>query len=177
MPFKRKNIRLSPENYEGQRAYFVTICCQDRRPALRDRITVSHILETLRDLASEHGFAVHAYCIMPDHGHFLLEGLTPQSDLLDFMNRFKQQTAFAYRRRFRAALWQFKYYDHILRRSDAMDDVAWYIWMNPVRARLCGEPREFPFSGSFTLRASQRPRNNATWMPPWKKRGKTEMPG
>ena len=168
MRFTRKNIRLSPNNYVGKQAYFVTICCQDRRPLLRDESTVSPILAILRDFSSPHEFAVHAYCFMPDHLHLLCEGLSHASRLPDFVSRFKQQTAFEYRRKLRDSLWQPKFYDHILRQTDSMDDVAWYIWMNPVRMGPCSNPRDFPFSGSLTLPWKERPSPVGHWTPSWK---------
>jgi REP element-mobilizing transposase RayT len=166
MPIARKNIRLPADNYVGQRAYFLTICCQDRRPLLRDAEMVASHVAILAKLANQLAFAIHAY--------FLCEGLTPASRMLDFAHRFKQQTEFEYRRRTGVPLWQFKYYDHILRRAESKDTVAWYIWMNPVRKGLCAGPFDFPFSGSMTSPWNQKVRPAATWSPPWKSE---KMPG
>jgi putative transposase len=168
MPIVRKNIRLPADNYIGQRAYFLTICCHGRRPLLRDAERVARHVELLTDLANQLAFAVLAYCFMPDHVHFLCEGLTPASRLLDFAQQFKQQTEFEHRRRTATRLWQFKYYDHILRRAESKDTVAWYIWMNPVRKGLCAEPFDFPFSGSMTSPWKQKASPVVGWLPPWK---------
>ena len=176
MPFPRKNIRLSPENYSGKRLYFLTICTQDRRPILREGNVVAAILTTLRELASRHDFAIHAYCFLPDHMHLLCESLSQGCRMLDFVSRFKQQTAFEHRQKFGASLWQPKFYDHILRRSDSMDDVAWYIWLNPVRKALCTDPKSFPFSGSLTLPWKEQSSPIGRWTPPWKRR-EQELPG
>ena len=173
MPFTRKNIRLSQDDYSGKRAYFVTICCQDRRPVLRDANTISNMLAILRNLSSRHEFAIHAYCFMPDHLHLLCEGLSHGSHLLDFISRFKQQTAFQHRQEFRTPLWQSRFYDHVLRQAGAMDGVAWYIWMNPVRNGFCTDPKAFPFSGSLTLPWKEAQQPAGDWVPPWKR----EMPG
>ena len=176
MPFPRKNIRLPAENYIGPRIYFVTICCRDRRPLLAGAAIVSAILPHLRELATRHQFAVHAYCFMPDHLHLLLEGLHTDSNLLAFVHDFKQRTAFDHQKRFAEHrpsftqnLWQSKFYDHILRHADALEDVAWYIWMNPVRAGLCDAPSSFRFSGSFTSAANLLTPPNPSWLPPWKR--------
>jgi hypothetical protein len=61
-------------------------------------------------------------------------------------------------------------------RSDAIDRVAWYIWMNPVRAGLCGSPGDYPFLGSFTEMGARLLKGlpASEWVPPWEK-GK--MPG
>ena len=87
---------------------------------------------------------------MPDHMHFLAAGASDESSLIKFVESFKQETAVEFARRTDRRLWQFKYYDRILRASDALDRVAWYIWMNPVRQGLCRTPTDYPFLGSFT---------------------------
>ena len=168
MPFIRKNIRLPEENYVGKRAYFLTLCRHRRKKLLRDEGTVEGALRALTNLARSMEFAVHAYCFMPDHVHLLCEGLTAESRLLGFVSRFKQRTAFEYLQKNGAALWQFKFYDHILRGSDSVDRVAWYIWMNPVRKGLCGGPLDYPFSGSLTIPWKSRA-GGQDWIPPWKK--------
>jgi putative transposase len=99
--------------------------------------------------------------------------LSHDSHLPKFAGRFKQQTAFDDRKGLGGSLWQPKFYDHILRQDSAMDDVAWYIWMNPVRKGLCGDPREYPFSGSLTLPWEEGQSSSAHWTPPWK----LKMPG
>jgi hypothetical protein len=89
--------------------------------------------------------------------------------MLQFVGNFKLRTGLAWRRRFGSHLWQHKFYDHILRATDAPDSVAWYIWMNPTRAGLCAEPREYALSGSFTMPWKETAEPPAAWTPPWKK--------
>ena len=49
--------------------------------------------------------------------------------------------------------WQISYYDHILRREEALIDVAKYIWMNPVTAGLASSPELYPWSGPAEMLA------------------------
>jgi hypothetical protein len=106
---------------------------------------------------------------MPDHFHALVQGIEPSSDLLHFLKVLKQKTAFQYRHRLVEALWQKKFYDHMVRSQTSLGQVAWYIWMNPVRKGLCERPEDYPFSGSFTLdwHAVARPSN--PWQPIWRR--------
>jgi len=106
---------------------------------------------------------------MPDHLHFLAFGMTPSSSLLVLAKSFKQKTAYAYQQETGARLWQKNYYDHVLRASEKSNEVAAYIWMNPVRKGLCKNFVEYPFSGSFTRPWKTSPYAGA-WAPPWKKR-------
>jgi hypothetical protein len=87
---------------------------------------------------------------------------------------FKQVTAFRYKARTGQRLWQKAYYDHILRASDSLDGVAWYIWLNPVRAGLSAEYRDYPLSGSFTRVWAEWPMAGEQWTPAWKRREQTD---
>ena len=105
---------------------------------------------------------------MPDHLHFVAEGMEDTCDLVKFVNDFKQRTSYEYRQSHRRQLWQTRFHDHILRRADAVEDVACYIWMNPVRKGLCTDPSLYPLSGSQTIEWMKRCFSGTAWTPPWK---------
>jgi putative transposase len=168
MLFDRKNIRLAPRNYLGYGIYFVTICSHQRIPHFADTSLGYVTLGHLTSLSTRHYFLLHAFCLMPDHLHFLSEGNSPQSNLLRFITAFKQRTGFAHKHRARGPLWQTKFYDHILRAADQLEPVACYIWANPVRKGLCGEAASYPLCGSQTLDWKKLCGNSKVWQPPWK---------
>src|SRR5487761_419647 len=91
--FTRKNIRLSANRYRGQAMYFVTLCFANRRRFGANPRVASWIIDVLRKHAAICGFCVHAYCVMPDHIHVLAAGATEQSNLMKFVESFKQATA------------------------------------------------------------------------------------
>jgi len=148
--FRRKNIRLPELHYLGRRSCFVTLCFDRRRKFGANPRIARWLAMRLQKYAHAGEFFLHAFCIMPDHLHFLATAASERSNFLEFIERFKQDTAFHFTRRTKQRLWQFKYYDHILRRTDREDRVAWYIWMNPVRKEICRVPNDYPFAGSFT---------------------------
>ncbi len=105
---------------------------------------------------------------MPDHLHFLVEGVEDTSNLVSFIERFKQHTAFEFAKRFDKRLWQRRYYDHILRPDEPIEDVACYIWWNPVRKNLCADPAAYPLTGSQTIDWMKRSPVGTKWKPTWK---------
>jgi len=168
---QRKNIRLEAQDYVGERQYFVTMCCARRRPLFTGAGVAKWAADRLSQAAARYAFSIHAYCFMPDHLHFLAEGVAADSSLWRFVADYKQTTGFEFQRRRAQQLWQFKYYDHILRRTDGLESVAWYIWLNPVRKGCCREPREYPHCGSLTEfgnKAFSRSWHE-NWSPPWRK--------
>jgi putative transposase len=168
MSYLHKNIRLAAANYIGQRWYFVTLCCNARHKFFVSKSLAKAAIEHLAKEAIRHNFAVYAYCVMPDHLHILVYGTSLSSDLLAFIKAFKKITSFEFENQFRAILWQKKYYDRILRPSDRVAPIAAYIWMNPVRASLCVDPKAYPFSGSLVLDWSKVKLATESWLPPWK---------
>jgi putative transposase len=149
--FQRKKIRLPAARYTGKQIYFVTLCCEDRRPVFTTESLGHWLVTELLKSAAQEGLAIHAYCVMVDHVHILVEGMIETYDLVRFVSSFKQQSGFSYEKKNDRQLWQSRYYDHILRKAVAADAVAWYIWLNPVRKALCSAPQDYPLSGSLTM--------------------------
>jgi putative transposase len=163
----RKSIRLPPAKYLGTQSYFVTICCDHRYPHLADPLVAAGVVGTLQECSAKQDFQLHAFCAMPDHLHFLAEGIAPRSDLRNLTRIFKLRTSYEFRRSRKMPLWEMSYYDHILRSHDPIAAVACYIWNNPVRAQLCASPQDFPYSGSPTIPWMQHA-SGTSWTPPWK---------
>lgn len=167
---ERKNIRLPAHFYIGQRLYFITLCFHRRRPFGANAQIARWLVAKLQKHADSCEFFVHAYCLMPDHLHLLTAGASEASNLMKLVESFKQDTGVQFMRRSGRPLWQFKYYDHIVRGSDSADGVAWYIWLNPVRKNLCRSVHDYPFLGSFTRMGKDLLRRSVAneWTPPWK---------
>ena len=170
MPYHRKNTRLASKNYFGRQSYFVTVCFNHRVPHLSEAKHAQRVLDLLLKCAARHSFRLHAYCLMPDHIHVLAEGIYDGSYLRGFIRFFKQRTGFEFQKSHGQRLWEASYYDHILRPSDSLEDVAAYIWWNPVRKKICIQPHEYPFSGSQTIDWMKRSHSGAGWSAPRKRK-------
>jgi len=168
MTFPRKKIRLPAASYVGLRRYFLTFCCFERRECFLQEEFNQYFVDKLREQAATYQFAVPAYCLMPDHVHLLVEALAVNANLAPFVKAFKQVTGFEFERRTGKRLWQRYYYDHVLRPKDNPDGVAWYIWLNPVRAGLSVEAKQYRFLGSLTGLWPPGARPDLIWIPPKK---------
>lgn len=134
-----------------------------------DATLVDSLLKVLKESCSSHGFAIYAFCFMPDHLHLILVGEGESSDLAQVMKSFKGAATATARRHGIASLWQKGYYDHILREGKAIDEAAWYVFLNPVRAGLVKKAEEWPYSGSFAIEWKRRAAPTESFRPPWKK--------
>ena len=92
-------------------------------------------------------YALHAWCVMPNHVHVLVATL-PQHDLGALVRTWKNFSA----RRINFALarvgsvWAPDYFDRYMRDGTHYETTKRYIEMNPVTAGLCQTPEAWPFS-------------------------------
>ena len=143
---RKSSPRLSGFAYRGNYGYFVTINTADRQREL-----VGDFAETcvgkLLESAARSSFEVMAYCMMSDHVHILLRGTADEADLVKCIKLFKQITGFEFKRRTGRKLWHRSFHDHVLRGEEDVDDIAVYIWHNPVRSGLVASAVEYAYSG------------------------------
>src|SRR5690606_30896566 len=129
--------RLSPESYRGNAAVHWTMTIEHRATGWLDAAHHTALRELLLHTCHRYALACPAYCVMPDHGHFLWIGLDPTSD---------QRLAAAWFRRHWNSLLAPTYalqrqaHDHVLRDTEreqnAFAAIATYILQNPERAHL-----------------------------------------
>ena len=140
--------RLSSHNYVGHALYFLTFCTHERVEAFRDSDVAARTLEQFRRTAAIEHFAIRAYCLMPDHAHYLVEALADSADLRRFVKIGKQRSGAACALGGGGRLWQEGYFEHVLRQEEDARGVAAYILENPVRAKLVARVEDYPFVGS-----------------------------
>jgi len=142
----RKHIRLAPDAYNKGNAFFITIVTHEKYSWFGLHAELAPIaVEYLCRTADGRDTKLFAWCVMPDHIHMLLH----DENIIDFVRLYKgrmnpQARPFEKGR----LLWQRSFYDHGLRQDEALNDIAMYIWQNPVRAGLVTNPSEYAWSGS-----------------------------
>jgi len=149
--FRRKTNRLKDFDYRSTYVYFITICTYDRKEIFNDHEIVLEIINQLKCTAKKLNFRIFAYCIMPDHIHLLIGEKEGDVNLIKFIQCFKQDTGYNFKKKYGTYLWQKSYYDHILRKEESVVDMVRYILNNPVRKGLVSKFRECPFLGSLVF--------------------------
>jgi len=105
---------------------------------------------------------------MPDHLHLILMGQRESADLAAVVKAFKGAATAVARQKGVRNLWEKSFYDHVLRSGEEIDEVAWYVFMNPVRAGLLKRMEDWPHSGSFLFEWRSRNEPAREFVPPWK---------
>jgi len=153
--FPRRPGRITGFSYLGLHRYSVTICTHLREPAFDNRDTIELVPITIRQCAMTFGFAIHAYCFMPDHLHLVLAATEERSDFQRFMANWKQRTGYQYKQRTGECLWQESYFDHVLRDDEETERAMRYALENPVRKGLVTRFEDYPYGGSDVLTTEQ----------------------
>lgn len=109
-----------------------------------------HLLATLTEVAVQYGVAIHAYVLMDNHLHLLL---TPSA--ADDLSRMMQALGRRYvgwfnaRHRRSGTLWEGRFRAGLIEGERHLLACMRYIELNPVRAGLCLEPAQWPWSSAL----------------------------
>ena len=120
-----------------------------------DYAVATRTIEELLSLAIREAIEIVAFCVMPEHVHLLLAGLTEDSHIPTTVRRWKQRTGYWYQKRRQQKLWQGNYWDRVLRRRDHLRPVLEYILSDPVRSGLVSNLKDYSLFGSTRLPRSE----------------------
>ena len=92
------------------------------------------------------GWVCHAYCQMTTHYHLLAQ--TPEANLDRAMHRLNSAYAHWFNKRhgYSGHLFKQRYDAELVLTESYMLEVARYVALNPVRARVCRHPEEWAWS-------------------------------
>ena len=113
-------------------------------------------LADLRELKDAFGVKVYAYCLMTNHVHLLLAPDESTTGLSQLMKALAAR-ATRYRNRLEGrsgTLWESRYKSSVVQTDTYLLACSRYIELNPVRARMCAEPGDYPWS-SYRGRISE----------------------
>lgn len=128
----------------------------DRQACFRSDSDYLLYLLHLRELASRHGCAVHAYCLMTNHVHLLMT--PPTEDALSSLMRNLGQRYVQYFNRSygrTGTLWEGRYRSCIAESAHYVLACYRYIELNPVRAGLVDNPGNYSWS-SYSVNVEGR---------------------
>jgi REP element-mobilizing transposase RayT len=139
---------LSIEEEQEKRAQFESYLDRGLGEChLRDR-RVAAVVENA--LLHGHGesFELIAWCIMPNHVHALMHvWQKPLAKILQSWKSYSAGEANEILNR-NGVFWEPEYWDTFMRDEEQKRKAIRYIENNPVKANLCREPNEWPFSSA-----------------------------
>ena len=121
--------------FETGNLYFLTHVTFERKPILVDNFDIWE--RTFLHPATESNYQLIAWVVLPDHFHIIIDPL--ENDLSDLMKKGKLSFSARYRKRHNlksGRVWQYRYWDHVIRNQVDLNRHIDYIHYNPVKHGL-----------------------------------------
>jgi putative transposase len=141
--------------YEGA-FYHVTSRGNERGKIFFSEADYGKFLSYLGKAKEKYGIILHAYVLMTNHYHLLLE--TPDANLSKVMHYLNGSytTYINVKKKRSGHLFQGRYKAIIVDRDSYLGELSRYIHLNPVRAGLVKKPEEYPHSSYKTYLSAKK---------------------
>jgi putative transposase len=159
--------------------YHVTSRGNEKKPVFRGDQDRENFLSTLQHVNKRYNWICHAYCLMTNHYHLLIE--TPDGNLSLGMRQLNG----VYTQHFNkwhgriGHLFQGRYKAILIQKDSHLLEVCRYVVLNPVRAKMVEKPEEWKWSSYLATAGKVKPYPCLTtdWVLGQfsKKRGKAEQ--
>ncbi len=146
--------------YDGA-LYHVTSRGNERKPIFRDITDRELFLNTLAQVTQRFHWLCHAYCLMDNHYHLVIE--TPDGNLSKGMHQLNGIYTQSFNRRHHRVghLFQGRFKGILVQKDSHFLEVCRYVVLNPVRAKTVKHPREWTWS---SYRATAGQASKLSWL-------------
>ena len=126
--------------------YHVMLRGIDRQTIFEDEEDYLYFLEAIRQCREECGFKLYAYCLMGNHVHILLK--EENVGLESIFKRISGRYVYYYNAKYRRVgpLFQDRFKSEPVENDSYLLTVLRYIHQNPIKAKLCNEIEDYPYS-------------------------------
>lgn len=142
--------------------YHITARGNCRAPIFLDDEDRNRLLCGVKEINSRFKTICHAYCLMLNHYHLILE--TQEANLskaMQLINGVYTQT-FNHRHSRVGHVFQGRYKSILIQRESHLLEASRYIVMNPVKARLCAQPADWRWSSYRSTAGLDKPHDCLT---------------
>jgi putative transposase len=126
--------------------YHITARGNERRKIFLSHADYSKFLSYLTDAIDKYGVILHAFVLMGNHYHLLVE--TPQANISSFAHTLNSAytTYFNIKRKRAGHLFQGRYKSILIEKDPYLLELSRYLHLNPVRAGIVEKPEDYPYS-------------------------------
>lgn len=142
--------------------YHVTSRGNEKKTVFKDDADRPNFLNTLQHVNKRYNWICHAYCLMTNHYHLLIE--TPDGNLSLGMRQLNGvYTQFFNKRHGRTGhLFQGRYKAILIQKDSHLLEVCRYVVLNPVRAKMVAKPEEYVWSSYLAMAGRAKPHPSLT---------------
>jgi len=162
--FNRKDLRSVAAYWRrlphwelADSTYFITFRVRNTLGEILKESSLASLVEEVLWFGHGERYVLHAYVIMPNHIHLLLNPLEGWSlaKILQGIKGFSSMQVNKILQR-KGAFWQDESFDHVIRNEEDWLDKFNYIHNNPVMAGLVTMPQDYLFSSLVTMHSEGR---------------------
>ena len=126
--------------------YHITSRGNEKKSVYKDDQDRTNFLNTLQHVNKRYNWICHAYCLMDNHYHLLIE--TPDGNLSLGMRQLNGVYTQLFNRRHQRPghLFQGRYKAILIQKDSHLLEVCRYVVLNPVRARMVERPEDWKWS-------------------------------
>jgi putative transposase len=140
--------------------YFFTLVTDQRQKIFSSPSAQTLFLESVEHVRSYHPFTTIAYCILPDHIHFIWKLPEHDSNYSTRISAIKRRFSIIYRqrgfislpvnrskmKRREVSIWQRRFWEHFIRDQDDFERHFDYLHFNPIKHGLVQQVRDWEAS-------------------------------
>lgn len=147
--------------YDGA-VYHVTSRGNARKPIYKDDKDRITFLDILHQVNKRYNWLCHAYCLMKNHYHLILE--TPDGNLSQGMRQLNGVYTQAFNKKHGRVghVYQGRYKAILIQKESHLLEVCRYVVLNPVRAKLLEKPAEWRWSSYTATSGKGKPHSCLT---------------
>jgi len=137
--------------------YHITSRGNEKKAVFKDDQDRINFLNTLQHVNKRYNWICHAYCMMDNHYHLLIE--TPDSNLSLGMRQLNGVYTQLFNKRHQRTghLFQGRYKSILIQKDSHLLEVCRYVVLNPVRARMVERPEVWKWSSYLATAGRESP--------------------
>lgn len=138
-------VRPLRVEYEGA-LYHITARGNEKREIFLEEGDWRRFFSLLKEVSQRYRAIIHAYCLMKNHYHLLLE--TTRANLSQVMHNLNTAYTGYFNHKYKRVghLFQGRYRAILVEKESYLVELSRYIHLNPVRAKLVKRPQDWPWS-------------------------------
>jgi len=142
--------------YDGA-VYHVTSRGNERKPVYQDDADRRIFLDVLHKVNGRYNLLCHAYCLMTNHYHILIE--TPDGNLSKGMRQINSVYTQKFNTRHNRSghLFQGRYKSILIQKESHLLEVCRYVVLNPVRAKIAETPEAWLWGSYRSTAGLEKP--------------------
>jgi putative transposase len=137
--------------------YHITSRGNEKKAVYKEDVDRETFLDTLFQVSKRYNWICHAYCLMNNHYHLIIE--TPDGNLSAGMRQLNGVYTQTFNKRLKRVghLFQGRYKAILIQKESHLLEVCRYVVLNPVRAKAVERPELWKWSSYQGTRGKEKP--------------------